>query len=303
MDRLKSMAVFVKVVEYGSFSSAGEAMTMSSQLVGKHIQSLEQHLGTSLINRTTRRQHLTEAGRVFYERVKVILSEVESAESLVAIRQGAPRGLLRVNAPVSFGIHALSKSLPDYLMQNPDVSVDMSLSNRNVDIIEEGFDIAFRVGELPDSGLVARQLSPYRLILCAAPSYFNNRQKPRHPDDLRMDECLSFSFTEQRTKWTFMGPEGMIIVPVNGRLMIDTGEALLNAARAGLGLLYQPEELVKDDLNNGQLIEVLPDYPIPVRPFHILYAPDRRMTPKLRSFIDFVMERFGPDTKKSKPHK
>lgn len=295
MDRLQSMSVFAKAVEAGSFSAAGEALRMSSQLVGKHVQTLEQHLGVRLINRTTRRQHLTEAGFAFYERVKIILSEVEAAEGLAAMSGGTPRGRLRINAPVSFGVHALSKRLPEYLAQYPEVSIDMSLANRFVDLIDEGFDVAFRVGELSDSGLIARALAPYRLRLCAAPAYLASHPPITHPADLEQHECLGFSYTELRTRWTFTGPEGDITVPVSGKLMVDSGEALLMAARAGMGLLLQPCELVRDDLASGRLIEVLPDYPIPTRPFHVLYAPDRRMTPKLRSFIDFVLATFGVD--------
>jgi DNA-binding transcriptional LysR family regulator len=171
----------------------------------------------------------------------------------------------------------------------------MSLSNRVVDLIDEGIDIAFRVGELVDSGLVARALAPYRLVLCAAPSFLAGRAALRHPEELVEHNCLTFSYTEQRTKWTFSGPDGNIVVPVAGTLMVDTGEALLTAARAGLGFLMQPEELVREDLDAGRLVEVLSDFPVPVRPFHILYAPDRRMTPKLRSFIDFALATFGPN--------
>lgn len=295
MDRLLSMSVFTRAVETGSFSAAGEALRMSSQLVGKHVQMLEQHLGVRLINRTTRRQHLTEAGLAFYERVKIILAEVEAAEGMAAMSGGTPRGRLRINAPVSFGVHALSKHLPEYLAAYPEISIDMSLSNRYVDLIDEGFDVAFRVGELSDSGLIARALAPYRLRLCAAPSYLAGRPSIRHPNDLTQHECLGFSYTELRTRWTFEGPEGEITVPVSGKLMVDSGEALLMAARAGMGILLQPCELVREDLAIGSLVQILPEYPIPTRPFHLLYAPDRRMTPKLRSFIDFAVTAFGAD--------
>ena len=299
MDRLLSMGVFAKAVESGSFSAAGDALRMSSQLVGKHVQTLEQHLGVRLINRTTRRHHLTEAGFAFYERVKIILAEVEAAEGSAAMSGGTPRGRLRINAPVSFGIHALARHLPDYLAAYPEVSVDMSLSNRYVDLIDEGFDVVFRVGELSDSGLIARALAPYRLRLCAAPSYLANHPPISHPRDLGQHECLGFSYTELRTRWTFVGPEGEITVAVSGTLMVDSGEALLMAARAGMGILLQPCELVREDLAAGRLVQVLPEYPIPTRPFHLLYAPDRRMTPKLRSFIDFAVAAFGADAQRN----
>lgn len=295
MDRFLSMSVFAKAVEAGSFSAAGKTLNMSSQLVGRYVQALEQYLGLRLINRTTRRQHLTEAGFAFYERVKIILAEVEAAEGLAAMSSAKPRGRLRINAPVSFGIHALTRRLPEYLAAYPDVSIDLSLSNRFVDLIDEGFDVAFRVGELSDSGLIARALAPYRLRLCAAPAYLASRPPITHPNDLTQHECLGFTYTELQTRWTFEGPEGLINVPVTGKLMVDSGEALLIAARTGMGLMLQPCELVRDELAAGRLIEVLPEYPIPTRQFHLLYAPDRRMTPKLRSFIEFAIASFGAD--------
>lgn len=296
MDRFLSMSVFAKAVEAGSFSAAGESLRMSSQLVGKHVQTLEGHLGVRLIHRTTRRQHLTEAGFAFYERVKIILAEVDAAEGLAAMSGGTPRGRLRINAPVSFGVHALSRRLPEYLAMYPEVSIDMSLANRHVDLIDEGFDVVFRVGELTDSGLIARALAPYRLRLCAASSYLARRPSIAHPNDLTHHECLGFSYTELRTRWTFLGPEGEeIVVPVSGKLMVDNGEALLAAALSGLGLLLQPCELVHDALASGRLVQVLPDFAIPTRPFHLLYGPDRCMTPKLRSFIDFALVAFGAE--------
>lgn len=289
------MGVFAKAVETGSFSAAGDALRMSSQLVGKHVQTLEQHLGVRLIQRTTRRQHLTEAGTAFYERVKIILAEVEAAEGVAAISGATPRGRLRINAPVTFGVHALAPRLSDYLRTYPDVTIDMALSNRYVDLIDEGFDIVFRVGELADSGLIARALSPYRLCLCAAPAYLADCPPITHPGDLEQQECLGFSHTELRSRWSFEGPDGLITVPVSGKLMVDSGEALLMAARAGMGVLLQPYELVNADLASGSLVTVLPEFPVPARAFHVLYAPDRRMTPKLRSFLDFVLDNFGAE--------
>ena len=295
MDRLLSMSVFAKAVELGSFSAAGNALGMSSQLVGKHVQMLEQHLRVRLLNRTTRRQHLTDIGREFYERVKGILAEVEAAEGLAADTLATPRGRLRINAPVTFGIHALSPRLPDYLSANPEVTLEMSMTNRLVDVIDEGYDLIFRIGELTDSGLIARPLKPYRLILCAAPSYLATRGPINTPQDLSRQECLGFLHPELSKRWTLIGPEGTVTVPVSGRLFVDSGEALMAAAIAGVGVLLQPLEIVTPYLASGQLVTLLPEYSAPTRPMHILYAPDRRMTPKLRSFIDFVMMNFGPD--------
>ncbi|MBN8951888.1 MULTISPECIES: LysR family transcriptional regulator [unclassified Rhizobium] len=293
MDRLSSMSIFVKAVEFGSFSAAADALNMSPQLVGKHVQFLEQHLGIRLLNRTTRRQHLTEVGSQFYERCRNILAEVESAEALAAETRAVPRGKLKVNAPVSFGIHALTPKLSKYLGAHPEVSIELSLSNRLVDLIDEGYDAVFRVGELVDSGLIARRLDPYRLVICAAPSYLRSRGLPSKPDDLKGHDCLIFSHTMLRRYWDFEGPEGSVNIPISGRLMIDSGEALLQAALAGLGIILQPYELVRSGLETGSLVSILPEYRVPVRSLHILHAPDRRITPKLRSFLDFVSSEFG----------
>ncbi|MGL6591874.1 LysR family transcriptional regulator [Aeromonas hydrophila] len=289
------MAVFTKAVELGSFSAAGNALGMSSQLVGKHVQMLEQHLGVRLLNRTTRRQHLTDIGREFYERTKSILADVEAAEGLAAETRATPRGRLRINAPVTFGIHALSSKLPDYLNANAEVTLELSLTNRLVDVVDEGYDLVFRIGELTDSGLIARQLAPYRLILCAAPGYLAAREPIKTPQDLSRQECLGYLHPELSKRWTLIGPEGTVTVPVSGRLMVDSGEALMAAALSGVGVLLQPFEIVEPYLSSGQLVTLLPEYHAPTLPMHILYAPDRRMTPKLRSFIDFAIAHFGPD--------
>lgn len=294
MDRLSSMAAFVKAVETGSFSAAGDAMQMSAQLIGKHVHHLELRLGVRLLNRTTRRQSLTDFGREFYERSKSILAEVEMAENLAAETQTLPSGRLRINAPVSFGMQSLAPRLPEFMQANPMISVELTLANRSVDLIDEGFDVVFRVGQLSDSGLIARPLAPYRLILCAAPSYLKGRPPITTPWDLQEHECLGFSHTELRTHWTFDGPEGRVVVPVSGRYMADHGEPLLCAAIAGLGVMLQPVELVSHSLEQGALVPLLPDYPVPSRALHVLYAPDRRITPKLRTFLDFATSTFGP---------
>lgn len=287
------MQVFVKVVELGSFRAAADALQMSPQFVGKQVQQLEAHLGVQLLLRTTRRQSLTDFGRVYVEHARAILQELAHAERLAAETHAMPMGKLRVNAPVSFGMNALAPLLPRYMKRFPEVEVELALSNRSVDLVEEGFDAVFRVGTLADSGLIARALAPYRLVACGSPAYLRKRGKPKVPDDLRQHECLGFAHTELRTHWTFDGPDGRHVVPVNSRLMTDHGEPLLHAALAGLGLILQPVELVAPALREGKLVGVLPGYTVPSRPLHLVYAPDRRVTPKLRSFIEFAVEAFG----------
>lgn len=293
MDRLFSMTVFVKAVELGSFSAAADALQMSPQLVGKNVRMLEQHLGVRLLNRTTRSQHLTEIGATFYERARNILAEMEIAEGLAAQTRIVPRGNLRINASVTFGVHALTPKIAEYMQLYPEISVELCLSNRYIDLIDEGFDAIFRIGELSDSGLIARQLRPYRLILCASPRYLETHESLLTPDDLTRHECLGFSHTELRTIWTFDGPDGHKTVQVKGRLMSDSGEAIVCAGLCGAGIMLQPSELVTPYLQSGQLVEILPEYKAPTRPMHLVHTPDRRMTPKLRSFVDFIVASFG----------
>ncbi|RWU21440.1 LysR family transcriptional regulator [Pseudomonas alkylphenolica] len=293
MDRLTQMATFVKAVETGSFSAAADDLNLSPQLVGKQVKMLEQHLGVSLLNRTTRRQSLTDFGQAFYQRAKVILADMQAAESLAAVTRGVPSGRLRINAPVTFGMHTLSPRLLEYMLKYPQVSVDLTLSNELVDVVDDGYDVVFRIGELSSSGLKALTLAPYRLVLCAAPSYLAQRPPITNPWQLQQHECLGFAYSDGRSWWSFDGPEGRIDVPITSRLTINQGDPLLAAAVAGLGIVLQPLELVRNALQAGTLVTLLPQYPVPTSPMHALYAPDKRLTPKLRSFLDFAIEAFA----------
>lgn len=287
------MRVFVKAVELGSISAAAKALDLSTQLAGKQIRGLEDGLGVKLLHRTTRRQSLTDIGRTFYERALIILAEMEETEALVAETRARPRGRLRISAPITFGSRALAPAIAEYLGNHPDVSVELSLTNRPVDLVEEGYDLAFRSGTLPDSGLMARALAPQRLLLCATPAYLEARGTPLHPTDLRQHECLVFSHTTLRGEWSFDGPDGVVAVPIAGRFVTDNSEALRTAALAGQGIVLQPRELLIDEVRAQRLVQLLPDYEPRPRPMHVVFVRDRRMTPKLRSFLDFAVAKFG----------
>ena len=295
MDRLAAMQVFVTTVDLGSISAAADELALSSQLAGKQIRALETSLGVKLLNRTTRRQSLTDEGRLFYERARNILTEMDAAQAQIDESRSQPRGRLRISAPITFGSRALAPRLTRFMMEYPEVTVELSRTNRTVDLIDEGFDIAFRTGDLPDSGLAARRLAPHRLLLCAAPDYLKRCGTPRRPQDLRKHECLVFAHTSMRTQWSFKGPDGPATVPIAGRFSTDSGEALRAAAVAGLGIILQPSELLAEDIESGRLTKLLSKYEPDPRPLHALYAPDRRMTPKLRSFLDFAAKEFGSD--------
>ena len=291
MDQLTSMTAFVRAAELGGFAPAATALGISPTMVGLHVRALENRLGSRLLNRTTRRQSLTEVGRLYFERCRQILADIEDADQTASQLRAAPRGRLRVNAPVSYGVHALTPVLTDYLAIYREVEVELAVNNRVIDLVDEGFEVAFRVGPLRDSNLVARPLAPYRLVICASPAYLAEHGEPHKPEDLLRHNCLSFERWGAPRHWSFANGEN---IEVSGSLRTDSGESLRVAARRGLGIIHQPDVLVDEDLRQGRLVRVLPDYDLPSLPIHLVYLPDRRPTPKLRTFIDFVLERLGP---------
>lgn len=294
MDRVTSMQVFVKVVDAGSFAGAASELGLSPAMVAKHIRALEERLQVTLIRRTTRRQSLSDFGTVFLDRCRHILAEVDAAEGLAAETHTTPRGLLRVNAPVTFGSTSLATALPDYLHAHPEVTVDLSISDRMVDLVDEGYDAVIRIGDLTDTSLRARQLTPYEMALCAAPAYLVGRAEPRRPADLAGHVCLGFAHWVPRNQWVFEGPEGTEAVQVSGPLVANMGHALRAAALAGLGLILQPRILLQPDIDAGRLVSLLPGWRHSARPMHVLTPPDRLRTRKLNSFVEFLARRFPP---------
>jgi DNA-binding transcriptional LysR family regulator len=294
MDRLASMATFVRTADLGSFAAAASALAMSPQMVAKHVGYLETRLGARLLNRTTRRQSLTEVGKVYYERCKRVLAEADWADAAGSDATGTPRGRLRLNAPVSFGTHTLMPLVSRYLRQNPGVEVELILTDGFVDLVEEGFEAVFRTGPLADSSLAARALRPFRLLACASPGYLVERGTPRHLEDLKSHECLGFVGPRSpSTDWTFLRDGREIAVPTSGRLQANNANALLAAALEGFGIAFIAEDLARSALAAGQLVRVLPDLDTLSRPMHLLFHADRRQTTKLRSFIDLVVEEIG----------
>lgn len=296
MDRLTSMAVFVKTADSGSFAAAALAFGISSQMAGKHVSTLEERVGARLINRTTRRQSLTEIGQIFYERCKALLADAEAAESVAQQLSAAPRGRLRITAPVTFGACCLAPMIARYLKAHPEVRVELALTDRFVDVIDEGFEAAIRLGTLTDSSLIARTLMPYRLVVCASPGYLAARGEPLTPQALTAHDCLNFVYTSMpaASEWRFSGAEGEQSVPITGRFEANDVKALLAAALNGAGVMLAPEVAVQEALAAGQLVRVLDGYEAAARPMHLVF-PASRVTPKLRAFIDQVVAEFGPD--------
>jgi DNA-binding transcriptional LysR family regulator len=294
MDRLTHLQTFVRVVEMGSFAAASEFLGLTPAMVGRQVRALEDHLGAQLLNRTTRRHSLTEAGRIYFERAKAVLEELEAADESVARMRAVPRGLLRVDAPVTFGSTCLAPAMADFLAVFPEIRVELTLNNRIVDLVEEGYDVVFRTGDLPDSGLMARALSPYQLVACAAPSYLEQRGEPTEPGDLEQHACLGFRPGAPNEVWTFLdSEERQSAVRVSGPFSSNNGHTLRMAAIAGAGIILQAEALLLEDIKAGRLVRVLPRMRPKSLPMHVLFPPSRLVVPKLRSFLDFVADRFS----------
>lgn len=292
------MMVFVKAVESGSFAAAADALELSAPMVGKHVRQLEQQLGVTLLNRSTRRQSLTEVGRNYYERCKIVLVEVEAADAIARDSRKLAQGHLRISASINYGTHCLAPVLAGYRSSHPQVTLGLELSDSVVDVIAGGYDAVFRVGvgTMPDSGLRARPLAPYRMVACAAPAYLVEHGAPQAPADLAQHQCLGFTHWSPREVWYFDGPNGREKVAIHGPLSANVGHALRVAALGGMGIILQPEALVADDLRAGCLQRVLPDYAAPALPVHLVTAPGRLRTQKLQSFLDYIVEVLGPQS-------
>jgi DNA-binding transcriptional LysR family regulator len=293
MDRLRGMEVFVAVVDSGSFTAAAEAFNISPVMVGKHIRALEQRLGARLLTRTTRRQSLTEIGRQYCERCRAILAEIQAAESGAEAMRATPRGTLKLSAPVSFGTQLLAPAMADYLALHQEVSLDLNLNDRVIDLVEEGYDAAVRIGALDDSGLIARPLRPYRMVICASPDYLARAGTPRTPADLARHQCLDFMHWNKRLRWKLSNDGTSPADVPASRFRSNNGQALRMAALRGHGIVMQAEILLGEDVASGRLVSLLEKHvPLP-RQMHLVYPRDRQATPKMTTFIDFMLERFG----------
>ena len=294
MDRLAAMRSFVQVVDAGGFASAGRSLGLSGPMVGNHIRFLEAELGGLLLNRTTRAQSLTDAGRAYLARCRRVLVELDAAEADVAEVLGSPRGRLRVTAPHNLGSDVLPFVIARFLRDFPAVQVDLHLDNRRLDLLPEGVDAAIRGGELEDTALVTRALAPLELVVCAAPDYIRRRGVPATLADLSDHDCLDFAESATPGVWRFDTGEGLESVAVTGPLRANSGIALRAAAGAGLGVILQPEILVRKEIEAGRLAPVLTAYRPQSRPLQLLTLPNRQPAPKLRAFIDALVRDLGP---------
>lgn len=289
MNKLESMAVFVRVVEKGSFTTVAEEMRISSTMIGLHIKRLEQHLGVRLLNRTTRRQSLTDFGQDYYQRCKQILADILDAESLASRQHQQPQGLLRIACPISLGVHVLTALNARFQADWPEVTLDIRLSDRPLDMAEDGIDVMLKIGELEQvNSMVARRLADYRSVVCASPAYLQAFGKPMHPNQLIDHRCLGFAHPLASGHWQFIDAGKMLTVLVKLVTSINNGEALRHAALQGSGIIMQPEILLADDLRSGKLIRLFNHMATPTKPVHLLTFADRQQLPKIRHYVDYV---------------
>ncbi|MBY5581421.1 LysR family transcriptional regulator [Rhizobium leguminosarum] len=292
---LNDILIFMAVVDAGSFIAGGQAVGLSRSAAGKAVIRLEDRLGVRLLNRTTRTLSLTEEGQMFYERGLRILVSVDEAEASVAGQDSTPRGVLRLTVDDAFGRLVVLPLLEKYLRAWPDIQVEVSFTDRLADIVEEGFDLAIRVGATAtDTRLVSRVIATYKARLCASPSYLAERGEPRDVDDLAVHDCLISAGRNQRQGWRFRGEGGSWIkAQGRSRLRLDSGEAIRDAALAGLGIALLPDFLVTDDLAAGRLRQILADFETDDAKIVTLYPDKRLLEPRVRRFIDLIVEELG----------
>lgn len=295
MESFVALQIFVRIAETGSFSAAARDLGLSKSVVSKKLAALEDRLGGRLINRTTRRLSLTEVGIVFLERAQRILAELEEAEQAVGQFNTEPRGVLRVNAPMSFGILHVAPALGEFMALYPDLSVTLDLGDRQVDLVDEGYDMAVRIAALPDSSLIARRLAPARQVVCASPAYWQRRGQPAHPRDLAGHDGLIYTYQRSPNDWRFRDGDGSFAVHVDGRLAANNGDVLREAALAGLGVCMAPTFIVGEDLRAGRLRAVLDDYIEDGLAIYAVYPHRRHLSAKVRAVVDFLAVRFGAE--------
>lgn len=295
MDRITSMRVFVRAASAGSLSAAGRHLAMSPAMATKHVNALEARLGIKLFHRTTRCLKLTEAGSNYLDACQRILPEIDEAEAAATSQRIKATGLLRMNVPLSFGVRFVAPLLAEFSHRHPEVNVELGLSDAQLDLIAGSWDLAIRIGRLANSPLQARQLGDSCMQVCAAPAYLDQRGVPRTVGELAQHNCLSYTLSvmQDSQHWAF-GRQGELRVPITGDLVANNGDALLAAAVAGQGVIYQPHFIVADAVAQGDLVVLeLDQSVVDLGGIHVLYPPDRRPPAKVRVMIDYLLEAFA----------
>lgn len=295
-DRLTGMEVFVQAVRLGGISAAARHLRMSPAMAGKHLDALETRLGATLLHRSTRRLSLTEAGAAYLDRVSRIITDIQEAEAQVAARTEDVSGLLRVSAPATFGVLHLAPLMPAFRARYPNLTVEFGFNDRVVDLLEEQWDVAVRIGRLVDSSLISRKIAPMRVVVCGSPAYLERRGTPVTTQDLGQHDCLGYTIVSQAgtSTWSF-GVNGERKVPVRGPLHANNGEALIRAAVAGLGLVYGPRFIAAGALARGELVEIQLDLPcMDLGWVQTIRHPERQPAAKTRAFVSFLSEALPP---------
>jgi DNA-binding transcriptional LysR family regulator len=293
MDKIEAMQAFARVVAVGSYAEAARSLGLTRSAVSKAVIELERILGSRLLDRTTRKVSPTEAGRAYYDRCVDILASIEEAELQVSRLHDVPKGVLRINAPMSFGALYLGPAIADFMSAYPDIKVELTLNDRFIDPIEEGVDVTVRIAVLEDSSLIARRLAPAKRVLVAAPDYLARHGTPKVPDDLLGHRCLNYGHTTTLQRWRLTHAGETLSVPISSCLCSNNGDVLRTAAIAGHGIAKLPTFLVGPDIGAGRLSAVMPDYPPTELGIFALYAPNRYLAAKTRVLIDFLVARFG----------
>ena len=294
MDRLAHIEAFVAVVEAGSFTAAADRLDIAKSAVSRRIAELEDRLGAQLLLRTTRRISQTAAGQAFYARSVQILADLDEAESAVAEAHGELVGRLRVALPLSFGVRHMCEPIADFCHRHPRVAFELDLNDRRVDIVEEGADLAIRIGHLSDSSLIARRLFESRLVVCASPDYLERHGVPASPEELAEHDCLVYSNVADPGRWRYSDADGSErSIDVNVAMQVSSGDFIVESAARGLGVAMQPAFIAGDAIGRGELVPILTDVVWPVTPAWAVYPPARHLSARVRAFIDFIAERFS----------
>lgn len=292
MDKFQEMRTFVAVVDAGSFVRGAEALNLSNTAVSRLVGDLEARLGVRLLHRTTRRLSLTQEGEIFHERCKHLLDGIAEAEAELSAHSGEVIGQLRINVPVTFGLMHLAPLWPAFMALHPKVLLDVTLADRLVDLVDEGYDLAVRIARLQESSLVSRQLTSTRMILCASPEYLRRHGVPEHPSDLAQHAVISYTLLAMGEHWSFEGPQGVVNVKVVPRMRTNSGDTCCAAAVQHQGIVLQPSFLVGTHLASGTLVEVLPQFRSLDLGVYAVYPTRKHLTPKVRALIDFLVDAF-----------
>jgi len=293
MDRFLEMQTFNAVVDAGSFVKAADALAMSKAAVSRYVVDMETRLGVRLLHRTTRRLSLTDEGQIFYVRSKELLAELAEAEDEITSRSDAVSGLLRINAPFTFGVLHLAPLWGAFRVRHPNVKLDVTLADRLVDLVEEGYDVAIRIANLENSTLVSKRLATTRMVLCASPQYLKLYGTPKHPGELADHAVISYSYWSTKDEWHFKGPLGPVSVKTNPCIHTNNGDTCRAAALASQGIILQPSFLVGDDLASGALVELMPEFRSLELGIYAVYPSRQHVSPKVRALIDFLTGHFS----------